>query len=190
MTQAPDPASPAEGRPQRQRRAPRPLDAAALDELALAYVGRFATSRARLARYLDRKLRERGWAGEGAPDVAAVVGRLADYRYVDDAAYAESSARSLVRRGYGGRRVASALFAAGISEEDGTAARAIVQDQRIAAALRLAEKRRWGPYASEVLTDPALREKRIATFIRAGHDARLARAIIGCAPGETVEWFD
>src|SRR5690606_22662366 len=43
------------------RRAPKPLDAARLDELALTYVARFATSAAKLERYLKRKLRERGW---------------------------------------------------------------------------------------------------------------------------------
>ena len=47
-----------------KRRAPsdrtgKPLDAARLDELALAYVARFATSRAKLLRYLARKVRDR-----------------------------------------------------------------------------------------------------------------------------------
>ena len=39
-------------------RSKKPLDASRLDELALAYVARFATSRAKLLRYLGRKLRE------------------------------------------------------------------------------------------------------------------------------------
>ena len=48
------------------RRAPsdrskRPLGAVKLDELALAYVARFATSRAKLTRYLSRKVRESEW---------------------------------------------------------------------------------------------------------------------------------
>ncbi|HYZ48955.1 MAG TPA: RecX family transcriptional regulator, partial [Sphingomonas sp.] len=41
-----------------------PLDAPALERFALRYVERYATTRARLADYLSRKLRERGWAGE------------------------------------------------------------------------------------------------------------------------------
>ena len=40
-----------------------PLDEAGLNELALAYVARYATSRAKLLAYLARKLRERGWGG-------------------------------------------------------------------------------------------------------------------------------
>ncbi len=43
----------------RTRRPPRPLDAALLDELALGYVARFATSTGKLSAYLNRKLRER-----------------------------------------------------------------------------------------------------------------------------------
>ncbi len=61
------------------RRKPRPpLDKSALDELALRYVGRFATTRAKLISYLGRKLRERGWAGSREADVAAVADRLAE----------------------------------------------------------------------------------------------------------------
>ena len=49
----------------RKPRKPRPpLNAAKLEELALGYVGRFATSRAKLLSYLKRKLRERGWDGD------------------------------------------------------------------------------------------------------------------------------
>ena len=42
----------------RKPRSSRPLDKARLEELALAYVARFATSAARLESYLARKLRE------------------------------------------------------------------------------------------------------------------------------------
>ncbi|KTW08260.1 RecX family transcriptional regulator, partial [Sphingomonas sanguinis] len=38
-----------------------------LERLALRYVERFATTEGKLVDYLTRKLRERGWAGEGAP---------------------------------------------------------------------------------------------------------------------------
>ena len=44
----------------REPRLARPLDAAALDRLALRYVERFATTRGKLADYLRRKMRERG----------------------------------------------------------------------------------------------------------------------------------
>lgn len=41
-----------------------PLDPARLERLALRYVERFATTRVKLTRYLERKVRERGWDNE------------------------------------------------------------------------------------------------------------------------------
>ena len=46
------------------KRPPKPLDEDALRDLALRHVARFATSRGKLLAYLNRKLRERGWAGD------------------------------------------------------------------------------------------------------------------------------
>ena len=67
----------------RRSRKPRPpLDASSLKELALAYVARFATSRAKLAAYLRRKLRERGWDGDGEPPVDQLVAKAADAGFV------------------------------------------------------------------------------------------------------------
>ena len=65
-----------------------PLDESRLNELALRYVGRFATTRAKLRSYLARKLRERGWGGEREPDVAAIAERFAAQGYIDDSSYA------------------------------------------------------------------------------------------------------
>ena len=59
-----------------RRRQPKPLDRARLDELALAYVARFATSAGKLERYLLRKIRERGWEGDSPADPAAIVAPL------------------------------------------------------------------------------------------------------------------
>ncbi len=165
-------------------RNPRPLSDERLSELAMAYVTRFATSRAKLTRYLERKLAERGWEGEQLPDLAALVEKLAGYGFVDDAAFAEAKARSLSRRGYGKRRVDAAVRDAGISEGEREGANAVVADQRLASALRYAERRRWGPWAAEKVSDAAQREKMIGAFLRAGHDYRLARAIVALGPGE------
>src|SRR5688572_29571283 len=106
----------AERQASRARREPKPLDAARLDELALTYVARFATSAAKLERYLKRKLRERGWDGEREPDLPALVGRYVELGYVDDETFARAKTGSLLRRGYGARRVREALGAAGIDE--------------------------------------------------------------------------
>ena len=168
-------------------RAPRPLDAAALERIALCYVERYATTRAKLAAYLDRKIRERGWAGDTAPDVAAIVDRFASLGYVDDVAFAEARAASLARRGYGVRRVSASLRAAGIGEAHAAFVTQENQSRARAVALAYARRRRIGPFATAPMDRPA-REKALAAMIRAGHDFEVAREIISLAAADVPEW--
>lgn len=164
-----------------------PLDEGRLNELALRYVGRFATTRAKLRSYLARKLRERGWNGEREPDLGAIAERFAAQGYVDDASYALSKSQSLTGRGYGKRRVSEALKAAGIEEEDGAAAKEHADDVAVSAALKFARRRRVGPYADSDRRDPRDKEKALAAMIRAGHGFELARAILALPPGTEVD---
>ena len=167
-----------------QRRPRPPLDAARLDELALAYVGRFATSRAKLCAYLERKLRERGWSGERPAEPRAIAERLVALGYVDDRAFAAMKGRALTARGYGARRVGAALHAAGIGDEDGAQARGEAEAAAEASALRFAERRRIGPFAAVAPSDRAVRDKAIAAMLRAGHGLDIARRIVALPPGD------
>ena len=169
----------------RPKRAPKPLDSARFEELALAYVARFATSAARLESYLRRKLRERGWDGEGEPPVSALVERFVRAGYIDDAVYARAKTGSLLRRGYGLRRIGQALHAAGIGEDVREEVRAGPAAQR-QAALALARKRRFGPFAGQPL-DRQAREKQLAAMLRAGHPLDMARAVIEAGDIEAAE---
>ncbi|MEO5972710.1 MAG: regulatory protein RecX [Sphingomicrobium sp.] len=169
-----------------RRRARPPLDRSSLDELALAYVGRFATTRAKLGQFLTRKIRERGWAGGAEADIAALVERLAAAGYVDDAAFAVAKARSLIERGYGGRRVRQTLTAAGVNEEDRAPAAALAHDGAVEAALKFARRRHLGPFATTA-PDRAGRERAIAAMLRAGHGFAIARMIVDLDPGATVD---
>ena len=165
-------------------KAPRPpLDEEGLERLALHYAGRYATTRAKLRAYLQRKVSERGWAGSAAPPVDRLVERLAELRYVDDQAYASARAASLLRRGYGDRRIGQALKAAGVEEADAEPVREEAREGGWEAALRFAARRRLGPYA-ETAPDRAAREKAVAAMLRAGHGFDVARRIVNAAPGE------
>ena len=170
----------------RQKSVAKPLDSETLEALALAYAGRYATSRAKLVAYLGRKLRERGWANGDEPAVNAPVDAIADrmvaLRYVDDATYAAMTSGAMQRRGLGARRIAQKLAMDGVDEEVRDEARPD-DAGRWAAAERLARRKRIGPFADE-LPDRALREKQIATFLRAGHDMAMARTWVDAAPGE------
>jgi regulatory protein len=168
------------------RRPPKPLNGERLHELALFYVGKFATTRAKLRTYLNRKLRERGWEGEQGPDVERLVERLARSGLVDDASYALSKSRSLSERGYGAARVRQSLRAAGVDEDDGAAARDLAAEEAAAAALRFARRKRIGPFAQSVL-DRAGREKALAAMIRAGHGFELAKAVVDADPGSEMD---
>ncbi len=167
------------------KRAPHPLDATGLEELAVAYVARFATTRAKLENYLRRKLRERGWAEECEPPVDALARKLVDAGYVDDAAYAKAKSGSLMRRGYGPRRVAQALQAAGISEQLRDDARPGEGAER-RAALAMARKRGFGPFGGEGV-DRARREKQIAAMLRAGHPLDKARRLVDAPSAQAAE---
>jgi regulatory protein len=173
--------------PDERNRKPRPpLDAEALERLALFYAGRYATTRTRLKNYLGRKLAERGWGGDGPAPVEGLVERLAELGYVDDRAFAASRAAALARRGYGERRVRHALAAAGISEDDGAPAREEARANAWQAALRFAERRRIGPFAAVEIDRPG-REKALAAMLRAGHPIAIARRLVGARPGTIPE---
>ena len=160
-----------------------PLDRDALEQAALAYAGRYSTTRARLAQYLRRKLRERGWAEAAEPPVERLVERMAELGYVDDRAFASAKAASLGRRGYGERRVGEALRAAGIEAEDAAQAKEEAGRNAWNAALRFAERRRIGPFAGAPADRPA-REKAMAAMLRAGHGVELARRLVWSEPGQ------
>lgn len=169
-------------KPERRKKPRPPLDSEALERLALFYVGRYATTGAKLKSYLSRKIRERGW--EGAPaDLETLAARLKSLGYIDDEAFASARAASLQRRGYGERRIGQALQAAGIAEEDSAGARAAAADQAVAAALRYAERKRLGPYA-EREPDRAERQKAFASMVRAGHRIDIVRQVLNASPGE------
>jgi regulatory protein len=168
--------------PFKARRAPPPLTGDALQELALRYVGKYATTRAKLRSYLSRKLRERGWDGEHEPSLDALAQRFAELGYIDDAAYALNQSRSLSNRGYGKRRLSQKLLMAGVDDRDRAEADAHADSAALDAALRFAERRRIGPFATAAV-GPSEREKWIAAMVRAGHGFGIAREIAWLSPG-------
>ena len=165
-----------------------PLDAASLDRLALRYVERFATTRGKLADYLRRKVRERGWSGQPA-DPVGLAERLAALGYVDDRAYAEAKAAAMGRRGLGERRVTGALRAARVDAADTAGLASAIAERAVESALTFARRRRIGPFADRV-ADRAVREKQVSAMARAGHPFALARRIVEAAPGVTIESSD
>ena len=162
--------------PERAKKPRPPLTPETLERLALHYVGRYATTRAKLKTYLARKVKERGWEG-ARPDLDALAERLSKLGYVDDAAFAASRAASMQRRGYGERRVTEAFRAAGIAEADGADAMAQTRDGALEAAIRFARRKRIGPFAATKPDQHAAR-KAFAAMMRAGHSFEIARRVL------------
>jgi regulatory protein len=167
--------------PARERAKPKPLDVTRLRDLAIHYVSRYATTGGKLADYLNRKLRERGWNGEAPPDVAALVAEFAGLGYVDDAVYARSKAESLARRGFGPNRVKAALLQSRVSAD--LAAETAQQDEEAQreSAVAFAKRKRIGPYSQQV-ADRAVVMKWYAQMSRAGHRHDIIRAVLAGMP--------
>ncbi|MHA6723277.1 regulatory protein RecX [Sphingomonas sp. RS2018] len=167
----------------RPRRPIPPLDAAALERLALRYVERFATTRGKLTDYLRRKLRERGWDGTAEADPAGIAERMAGLGYIDDRSFAEARVAAMGRRGLGARRIAGALRAAGIAGEDAEAVRDSVAAQARDSAIAYARRRRIGPFATGT-SSPDGDRRALAAMLRAGHAYDLSRRILALTDSE------
>ncbi len=157
-------------------------------DLALHYVGRYATSKAKLAAYLARKIRDRGWGeSEAPPQIEALIEDFVRLGFIDDAAFAASRARSLTQRGMGMRRVREDLRAKGISETDAIGAHSQAESDKWQAADRFAKRKRIGPYAAETAS-PEVQQKQLQAFLRAGHGFDIAKRFVRAEPGEMPEF--
>jgi len=173
---------PRKARREYKPREPRPINAAQLQELAIGYAARYATTAAKLRRYLQRKLGERIWTPTEAPDIENLIERITTLGYVDDRAWAASKQRELTARGFGLGRVRGALSAAGVARDDVSAvleAEDGTPHDPYATAIAFARRRRFGPFAREgTEADPARQRREMAAMARAGHSFEVAHRVL------------
>ncbi len=174
--------------------APAPaLTATRLDNAALYYLGRFASSSANLRRILQRKVARAAARGADTTGAEALIEALIE-RYLasgllDDRAYAVQTAASLVRRGGSRYAIAGKLAQKGVPAELVKAALQGLDDaagSEIAAAAAFARRRRLGPYRPEDRRASA-RQKDLASLARAGFGLDLARRVIDAPDIEALE---
>ena len=185
---------PRDRRQRAERRPPVPLDPATLGILAMGYAARYATTAAKLERYLRRKLQERGWCDAATPpDLAAVIERMVALNYVDDRLWGAARARGMTAKGLGRSRVAQDLHAAGVGRDDAAAVLDLPDEERVpaalAAAVTFARRRRLGPFASDpaAARDPDVRRRALAAMARAGHGFDVARQVLAAPSREAAE---
>jgi regulatory protein len=145
--------------------------------MALTYAARYATTEAKLTAYLQRKLHERGWADDQAPEPDALASEFASLGYINDQLYAESKAAALGRRGLGKMRVKSTLRAAGISADIADPLCEPKAGEDFAQALQFAARKRIAPYY-EGTPDDRLRKRWLGALIRAGHSQQTAYRLV------------
>lgn len=179
------------------RRKPRKPTPSRIENWALHYLSRFGASKARVGEILTRRIgRYRRLTGEPVERaeewITTVLDRLEGQGFIDDRAYSLSRARVLLNRGYGPYRIERDLRARGI--EGDLAKEAIAElseaggEPELRAALRLAERRRLGAFASEKKADEtdrtSLRERDLRTMARAGIGYATARRVLEAGPDE------
>src|SRR5438477_1421423 len=98
-------------------RAKAEIDPALIENWALSYLGRFASSAENLRRVLRRRARRRGGAEAARAADPLIDGLIARYLasgLLDDAAYAAARARARLSRGESPRWIAAGLAAKGV----------------------------------------------------------------------------
>ena len=174
-----------------------PPGVAKLEEAAVAHLARFAATEAGLRRVLARRVDR--WAraaeAEGREDtaqlaaaaralVAEVAKRMVARGAVDDAAFAESRAKRLLRAGRSRRAALAHLREKGV--DAGTAAAALPEGEEaeLAAALAFCRRRRIGPFAAGEAAGPEARAKALGALARAGFGREVAGRALRMDPAE------
>jgi regulatory protein len=173
----------------------RKLTAASLENAALHYLERFASSAANLRRVLLRRVRlsakEHGTdPAEGAALVETLIARFEASFLLDDRSYAQAKAASLHRSGASRRAISGRLAQHGVDGEIIAAAIGDIEETNgnaeLAAACTLARRRRLGPYRPDAARADH-RTKDLGAFARAGFSLDIARKVLDCADPDAVE---
>ncbi len=180
---------------QRRRRGPRPATPERLENAALHYLQRYASSAENLRRVLMRRVlrsaRVHGTdPGEGAAAIEALLRRLQRNGLLDDRLYAEGKARSLHRRGASQRLIRARLGEKGVEADVVEAAVAGLDDLAahpdLAAGIALARRRGLGPFRPAAERRDR-RARDLAALGRAGFPYEIARTVIDAEGPEALE---
>jgi regulatory protein len=182
----------------RERPGPRPAgpapDSAGLAEAAVAHLARFAATEAGLRRVLQRRVDRWARAAEAegqaevAPRVAAarravaeVAARMVAQGAVDDAAFAASRARRLLRGGRSRRATVAHLRGKGVDAETASGALPEGEGVELDAALAFCRRRRIGPFGPAA-PEPETRRKWLGALARAGFGGGVAAEALRLEP--------
>jgi len=168
----------------RERKAPKKISKTYLENAALYYLQRYATSAGNLKRVLMRKVKRscafhQTAVEDFAPLVDELVARYMNVGLVDDKVFAQARVTSLRRQGHSGRAIIARLQAKGLSVAQIETALKNVdeehEDAEASAAQAYARRKKLGPHRKKPLTDPKDLQKELAAMGRAGFSYEVAR---------------
>lgn len=158
------------------RKAPKKISRQRLKNIALYYLKRFETSEANLRQVLRRRIDDYAYfdkdfdkheAYAWAEDLLSDFVRL---KYVDDARFAEIKIRGYLAVGKSPRYIMGKLKEKGVDEH---LTERLLDEQEynpFEMALKLARKKRIGPYSANDEIRKERRSKDLAVLVRAGFD--------------------
>lgn len=173
----------------REHKKLRKLTAKRIENIALHYLGRYASTEAHLARILENRVGKHAYKGGDVPHetgdwIRAVVQKAVRLELVDDRAYARGRLASLRLKGFGKRRIRADLRHKGVPPEiidEAMTEEGADDEDEFGAALRFARRRRLGPYRLEGTRniDPAkIQQRALGALARAGFDYAVAKRIL------------
>ena len=179
----------------RKKKRPRKATAKSLENAALYYLQRFASSNENLRRVLMRRVRRSAQhhgtdPEEGAEFINDIIARYQRSGLLDDARYAEIRTASLGRRGNSARAIRNKLVEKGVDsdiiDETLTNRQNEDADPELTAAVSLARRRRLGPFREDGIR-PEFKEKDLAALARAGFNYDTAQKVIEAVRVEDLE---
>lgn len=168
----------------RERKEPKKISKTYLENAALYYLQRYATSAENLRRVLMRKVKRsctfhQTTVEDFAPLVDELIVRYTNVGLVDDKNFAQAKVTSLRRQGHSGRSIIARLQVKGLTTAQIEAAMKNVDegqdDAEISAAHAYARRKKLGPYRRKAVTDPKDLQKEMAAMGRAGFSYEIAR---------------
>lgn len=171
-----------------QPKQPRRISAQYLENAALYYLQRYASSAENLRRVLLRKVKRSSDFHKTDPEpfypvIDDMILRYERSGLLNDKGFAEAKVASLRRQGQSRQAILAKLQAKGLTRADIEAALAQAaaehaEDAEMTAALAFIRRKKIGRYAKAPAGDPKARQKELAAMGRAGFSYELARAAL------------
>ncbi len=168
-----------------QRRPAKKITKLRLKNIGLYYLERFESSVGNLRQVLMRRVNDYAYQNPGY-DTSEALGwieeLLADferYGYLNDNRFAELKIRDYLAAGKSARYIKGKLLQKGISEDETERLLAEQEYNPEELALKLAKKKKIGPFRGDETARKEYRQKDLAVLVRAGFDYAVAQKVLG-----------